>query len=106
MGEYILWVVGAFLLYLVVLPLAGAFLGFVFIALLPYLAGVGLAWCLVYLLGFGVTSAWLWIFASIWAVTVFAARKRLIARGSELRWHEGHYEAARVALMVKRLAIR
>lgn len=106
MIELLMWVAGAFLLYLVVFPLVGALVGFMIITLLPYLAGAGLVWCVMNLLGYGAATVWIWLFASLWAVTVFAARKRLISAGTSLSWHEGHYKAACSTLLFKRVALK
>jgi hypothetical protein len=106
MIESMVWVVGAFLLYLVVFPLVGALVGFMMISLMPYLAGAGLIWCVMNLLGYGAATFWMWMFGSLWAVTVFVARKRLISAGTSLRWHEGHYKAACTTLAFKRMTAK
>ena len=88
--EFILAVVGAFVFYLVVLPLFGWLVGFIFRVFLPYLS-LGLIVCVL-----KANSSW-YLLAALWILALIYIRRQALKR-NEYHWTEGHYEAARTIL--------
>lgn len=87
-------VIGAFFLYLLVLPLAGM-VGAIFCRVfLPYLLGSGVVYVLLLAL-FGHLSAGLLLMFSIiiWSVPAVCVRYWRHSEAANLGWQEGHYRA-------------
>ena len=87
-------VLGAFFLYLLVLPLAGM-VGSIFCRVfLPYLLGSGVVYVLLSTL-FGHLSAGLLMMISIiiWCVPALSVRYWPYSAGANLGWQDGHYHA-------------
>ena len=81
----ILWVIGAFLLYFVGLPLLGFMVGFTFRVAVPYLVGAAaLLIPVAEFLAIGI--------AVVWASTIVWSRQTLKQRHKvSFPWYEGHF---------------
>lgn len=96
MEAFLVQILGAFILFAVVLPLAGVGLGCFLYFVLPYLFG-GVA-LLILALFAGVKillTWWLLLFALIWASSVHFVRQQLRALGHEVE----HHRAANIMLL-------
>jgi len=87
-------VVGAFCLYLIVLPLVGL-IGTVFCRIfLPYLLGVGAVYYLLVTFLSDLPGVFLLLLALvIWCVPVLSVRYWPHLVATDLAWHQGHYRA-------------
>ena len=94
--EFLLFAVFAFLLFSVILPLAGVALGLFCYYVLPYLFG-GLAMLgLAFILGVKfVLTWWVWVVALAWASALHFMRRKLRAIGHEAE----HYHVANMMLL-------
>jgi hypothetical protein len=94
--EVVAAVIGAFVLFLVILPLFGAGIGLVLRVLTPYLFGGGLIYLLMKSM-FTHTGAW-------WELTVPLVAWGGLVLGTRLidtrrhAWHEGHWRAVMIAV--------
>ncbi len=104
MFEFGLYVLGAFFLYVLLLPLAGALVGFVIYMGLPYLMGVAMASIghkVFHGSYFDIGSFWLIVLAwSVGIVLIRQIHKKIL--GLDYSWHEGHYLAATGILLLGR----
>jgi hypothetical protein len=102
MFEFGVYVLCAFLLFVVLLPLMGAIVGIVAYMGLPYLAGVAFA-CAAHKIFHGsyFDLGAFWILALIWVVLLVYVRQ-VCKKALELEstWHEGHYLAASTILLM------
>lgn len=102
MIEIVLCIIGAFVLYAVLLPLIGAFIGVAIHAGFPYLMGIVIA-SIIHKVFHGsyVNLELFWIFALAWSVILFQVRK-FYKKSLELdySWHEGHFQAAKIILFM------
>ena len=102
MFEFGLYVLFAFLLFVVVLPLMGSVLGIATYMSLPYLAGVAVA-CVAHKLFHGsyFDLGAFWLLALIWSILLVNIRQ-IYRKTLELEhaWHEGHYLAASTILLM------
>ena len=95
--KFVFGALGAFLLFLVGLPLIGLVIGISMRVLLPYLVGPVLAVLMVNVLGF--EAAW-WapavqiILSLIWVFSILHVRQSLGRIKGGVRWWEGHYFGA------------
>ena len=95
--KFVLGAMGAFLLFLVGLPLIGVAIGITMRVLLPYVVGPILAVLMVGIFGFD--EAW-WapavqiILSLIWIFSILHVRQRLGEIRGGLRWWEGHFFGA------------
>lgn len=95
--KFVLGSMGAFLLFLVVLPLVGLAIGIAMRVLLPYVTGVVLAVLMVNILGF--ENAW-WaetvqiLLSLIWICSILHVRQSLRKIQGEVHWYEGHFFGA------------
>ena len=95
--EFVLGSIGAFLLFLVGLPLVGLAIGSFMRVLLPYAIGPVVAVLMVNLLGF--EYAW-WakpvqiILSLIWICSILHVRQRLGKIKGGVCWYEGHFFGA------------
>lgn len=105
MIELGLYAIGAFLIYILFLPLVGAAIGVLIYAGLPYLAGLVMASIAHKVLqgSFFDMGAYCWMFGVLWAVLLVHTRQ-IFNKALELRhaWFEGHYLAAATILLLGR----
>lgn len=101
MGTAILWVVAAFLLYMVVLPLAGVLLAFVLRIAFPYLGGGAIVLWLLAREGLtGTEIAWWVVAGMIWLWAMSMSRNQLRQSAfCRYSWDEGHYRSMVNALL-------
>lgn len=96
------YALGAFFLYILLLPLIGAIIGAIAYLGTPYLAGIALASGLHKTLvsSFFELGAF-WIFAIVWAILLVYMRQ-IYNKDLELEhaWHESHYMAATAVLLM------
>lgn len=96
MEIYLLSVVCAFLLFTVVMPLAGIAVGLFCYYVLPYLFGGLVMLSLLVLTGVKlILTGWVWVFAVLWASAVFVVKMMFRKLGEEVE----HYRAAHAALL-------
>lgn len=96
MEVYLLSVVSAFLLFAVILPLAGVAVGLFCYYVLPYLFGGLVMLGLLVLTGVKlILTGWVWVFAVIWASAVFLVKMLFRKLGDEIE----HYRAAHATLL-------
>jgi len=89
----LLAIVGAFLLYVLLLPLIGIAVGFVARVIAPYVVGSVVGFALTGTLFGG--SQWLFVVISVlWMVAVWYSRSCLKKLCGSLAWYEGHYFGA------------
>ena len=102
MGEYMVAVVAAFLLFMVALPAVGILAGIFLRAGLPYAAGYWFFFVAGWLFS-GATGNWGIVLAlsAGWTFLVWLARrKHQEQNGLKFSWHEGHYTGALISLML------
>ena len=102
MIEFGMYVLFAFFLFVVVLPLTGAILGVTALISLPYLMGVAVA-CVAHKVFHGsfFDMGAFWLIALAWGVAIVHTRqiyKKILEL--EHSWHEGHYLAATTILLM------
>jgi hypothetical protein len=96
MEVYLLSIISAFLLFAVILPLAGIVLGLFCYYMLPYLFGGLVALVLLMFAGVKIVLAlWLWIVTLLWASAVLFVKMRFRQLGEEIE----HYRAAHATLL-------
>jgi len=95
----LLALLGAFLLYVLLLPLFGVLCGLLVRIVLPYaLGGVAGYLSVAYLAGWSGTQ-WLFILMTIsWVGAVWHGRFRLKQVRGTLAWYEGHYSGVLATL--------
>ena len=102
MFEFGLYIIGGFLLYLLLLPLIGMAIGGILYIGVPYSVGIVLA-SITHKLFHGsfVDLGAFWIVAIIWAVLLVHIRT-IYNKILELEhaWHQGHYLAATTILLM------
>ena len=102
MIEFGMYVLFAFFLFVVVLPLTGAILGVTALMGLPYLMGVAVA-CVAHKVFHGsyFDLGAFWILALVWSILLVNVRQ-IYKKTLELEhaWHEGHYLAATTILLM------
>ena len=102
MIEFGMYVLFAFFLFVVFLPLAGAVVGVAAYIVLPYLIGIAVA-CVAHKVFHGsyIDLGAFWILALVWSVLLVNVRK-IFQKTLELEhaWHEGHYLAATTILLM------
>ena len=102
MIEFGMYVLFAFFLFAVFLPLAGAILGVMALMTLPYLVGVAVA-CVAHKVFHGAyfDLGAFWILALIWSILLVNVRQ-IYKKTLELEhaWHEGHFLAATTILLI------
>jgi len=94
--EQLAFVIGAFLLYLVVLPILGMLIGTVLYLGLPYAFG-GIVAAMVFVKILALPMGWVFtlFLAGIWACLVGYSRAKNRAFSAQpLAWHEGHFGGA------------
>jgi|GEM_PF-799638 len=94
--EQLAFVVGAFLLYLVILPLLGMLVGTLLYLGLPYAFG-GIVSVMIFVKILALPMGWVFALfsAGIWACLVAYARvKNQTFSEQPLAWHEGHFAGA------------
>ncbi|MDH3997710.1 MAG: hypothetical protein OET90_02620 [Desulfuromonadales bacterium] len=105
MIETILYVLGAFCIYILLLPLLGVAVGLLVYVGLPYLAGIVMAGITYKILhgSFFEMGASYWLFGVVWAVLLVRMRQ-IFSKILELkhRWFEGHYLAASTIFLMGR----
>ena len=102
MGEFLIAIVAAFLIFMVLLPVAGILAGIFFRVGLPYAAGYYVSFILVWIFSGGVFH-WGSVLAlsAVWTGIVWMARRKYQERkGVTFSWHEGHYRAAYYCFML------
>ena len=88
MEGFVFEVAAAFVLYAVILPLAGFLVGCFCYYVLPYLFGGAAALALAILAGGKLLIIWwAWLFALVWASSVHFIRRRLRALGHDVEHH-------------------
>lgn len=96
MAVYLLSVIGAFLLFAVILPLVGIVLGLFCYYVLPYLFGGLVSIGLLMVAGVKILLfSWVWLLALLWASAVFFVRMKFRKLGKEI----DHYRAAHATLL-------
>ncbi len=100
MFEFGLYVLGAFFLYVLLLPLAGALVGFVIYMGLPHLMSVAIA-CIAHkkIYGSYFDLGAFWILALVLSVGIVYIRQiyqKTLEMGYE--WHEGYFLASKTIL--------
>jgi hypothetical protein len=96
MDVFLLCIISAFILFAILLPLAGVAIGLFCYYVLPYVFG-GLATVILLVLA-GVKiffTWWAWGIAVLWAAAVFAVKLLFRKMGEEIE----HYRAAHVTLL-------
>lgn len=104
MFELGLYIVGAFLLYILLFPLLGMAIGGLIYCGTPYLAGIALASIThkIFHGSFFDLGAF-WVVAFLWAALLVHIRQICKkALELDLSWHEGHYIAATNILLMGR----
>lgn len=97
MEIYLLSVVFAFLLFAVILPLAGVAIGLFCYYGLPYLFGGLVTLGLLVLAGVKlILTGWVWVVAVIWASAVFVVKMLFRKMGEEIE----HHRAAHAILLL------
>ena len=102
MFEFGLYVLGAFLLFTLILPLIGAVIGVLIYIGLPYFGGIIIA-SIFYKLSYGsfLDMGAFWGVAILWAILLVSIRHILSkVLEYELAWHEGHYLAATTIVLM------
>ena len=96
MEGFLMMVLVALLLYLVVLPLAGCFVGFICYYVLPYALGGVIAVLLALVIGIKLLfSWWVWLITFAWATAVYFMKKKFSELGEEIE----HHRAANAILL-------
>ena len=105
MLETTLYVLGAFCIYILLLPLLGVVVGLLAYVGLPYLAGIAMASIThkVFNGSFFEMGAYYWLFGIVWAILLVHMRQ-IYNKVLELKheWFEGHYLAASTILLMGR----
>jgi hypothetical protein len=96
MDVYLLSIIGAFLLFAVILPLVGIVLGLFCYYVLPYLFGGLVSIGLLMVAGVKILLfAWVCLVALLWASAVFFVKMKFRKIGEEIE----HYRAAHATLL-------
>jgi len=96
MDGFLFMVIFAFLLFAVVLPIAGFVIGFFCYYVLPYAFAAVLASFIAVLAGVNVVfSWWVWVVGLIWAVSVHFIRMKFRDLGEDVE----HHHAAHATLL-------
>ncbi len=96
MEGFLLMVLFAFLLYMVVLPLLGLFVGFIFYYVLPYALGAVVSIAIAVLVGIKLLLTWwFWVPALAWASAVYYMKKKFKDLGEDVE----HHHAANALLL-------
>ena len=96
MEGFLVMVLVSFLLYLVVLPLLGCLVGFVFYYVLPYALGGVVAALLALVIGIKLLFTWwVWLITLAWATAVYCMKKKFSELGEEIE----HHRAANAILL-------
>ncbi len=96
MDGFLFMVIFAFLLFAVVLPIAGFVIGFFCYYVLPYAFAAVLASCIAVLVGVNVVfSWWIWVVGLIWAAAVHIIRMKFRELGEDVE----HHHAAHATLL-------
>lgn len=102
MFDFGMYLVGAFLLYILLLPLFGMIVGGILYVGAPYLAGVAIASIThKYFHGSFCDLGAFWLVAVLWTALLLHIRS-IYKKALEFEhsWHEGHYLAATTILMM------
>jgi hypothetical protein len=96
MDLFLLQVVSAFLLFAVILPLAGVAIGLFCYYVLPYLFGAVISVGLAIIAGVQfLFTWWVWLFSLVWATAVYFVRMKFRQLGEDVE----HYRAAHATLL-------
>lgn len=96
MEVFLLSVVGAFLLFSVILPLCGVVIGLFFYYVMPYVFGGVISLGLLFFTGAKVLFAlWAWVLTMAWVSAVVFAKIKFRKLGAEIE----HYRAAHAVLL-------
>jgi hypothetical protein len=96
MDGFLFMIICAFLLFAVVLPIAGLCIGIFCYYILPYAFAAVAATFLALLAGINVVfSWWVWVVGLIWAVSVHFIRKKYRELGEDVE----HHHAAHATLL-------
>lgn len=96
MEMYLLYVVSAFFLFAVILPLTGVAIGMFCYYVLPYSFGAIATLALAIFAGVQILFTWwVWLAALVWAASVHFIRMKFRAIGMDVE----HYRAANAALL-------
>ncbi|MEN8686552.1 MAG: hypothetical protein PVJ25_07945 [Desulfuromonadales bacterium] len=96
MDGFLFMVIFAFLLFAVILPVAGFVIGFFCYYVLPYAFAAVLASLLALLAGVNVVfSWWVWLVGLLWAASVHIIRMKFRALGEDVE----HHHAAHATLL-------
>ena len=96
MDGFLYMIIFAFLLFAVILPIAGLVIGFFCYYILPYALAALVASCLAFIAGADVVfSWWVWVVGLIWAVAVHVIRMKYRELGEDVE----HHHAAHTTLL-------
>jgi hypothetical protein len=96
MGVFILYMVLAFILFAVILPLAGFAIGWFCYYVMPYVFGGVVVLLLSMVAGLQlIFSWWIWIVGFVWASAVYLMKVKFRELGDEVE----HYRAAHATLL-------
>ena len=98
MDGFLFMVIFAFLLFAVVLPIAGFVIGFFCYYIMPYAFAAVVAVFMAVLVGVNVLfSWWVWALGILWAAVVHIVRMKFRDLGEEVE----HHHAAHATLLVR-----
>jgi hypothetical protein len=103
MDGFLFMVVFAFLLFAVVLPLAGFVIGFFCYYVLPYAFAAVVSVTLAVLAGINIIfSWWVWVLGLLWAAAVHLMRMKFRNLGEEIEHHHAAHATLLIGLPLQR----